>query len=1335
MQQPHFDFFLSHNSLDKPAVAALASKLQELGLNPWFDVWHLVPGEAWLPAIQKALASSKACVIAVGSNGFGKVHEEEMWVALQHAMEQKRSDHNYRVIPVLLPHGTRGDRVKLPAFLAARTWVEFRRSINEEAALARLANAIRGESAIPAVQVPIGESPYRGMKHFDIQHAPLFFGREVLTDWILSRLRGTASTEGATRFLAIVGASGSGKSSLARAGVLAQLKAGEIPGSQVWAQIICRPESDPLLSLATAIASLDENVVGLAAKVKLIRECREGLERHEDHLHLCAQALAPPNDPDWRLVVFVDQFEELFTNPTGNTEKGDSADRSIALKPDRVAFARNLLRAATISNGKTVVILTMRSDFYGNCVALEELRAAVSQHHELVGPMSVDELHRAIELPASLAQCPIEPGLVELLVREVAHQPGALPLLQDALAELWNKTRETDGTRLTTETYRALGGWEGTLSRRADAMLERLKAKGQESLCRQLFLDLINLGEGTAETKRLVRWSELKPNGAADAENLRSLIETLAREDVRLVTTNGDRNADDWTVEIVHEALIRAWGTLRGWLDEGRKELRLKRQLTDVAQRWYSSGDRAENRSPHRLYVGTDLEEARQWATDSRGQLPNGVRECLEASERAEQLREHDALHAQAVHLVEALRTAATTAVPELLPKLEAVRSWAEPLLKQQFEASVEHSDGKLHAALGLLPDFLAIDYLQQQLLLTSAPQFAVIRDQLQPHADAMSQSLWTAVGSPPANGRAAFQAACALATYATEDDRWSKLAPAVAQELVRQNPMVVNHWVEALRPVRHRLLAPLAALYEDITQRESARNLAVSVLSDYGAEDGPLLVRLLLCADPAGFEQLLEPVRRHQLVVQGLLKRELEAAPPEVGARLDEYEPACEAHARRQSRAVLALARLGEPEQIWPRLAFHPQPGQPRTQDPSLRTELIHDLAAFGVDLKLIVQRLEQEIDPSIFRSLILVLGEFADDQCPSDTRDQIVEQLELRKQELFVFDAGIFGATEWLLRRWHKLPESGLLQRPRELPPPQIISEEIKHPRMWYTNSINHRMIILPGGEMLMGTAQNDQSATRIKREEQQHWRRIERPFAIASTMVTRDQFIKFLMSKNEEPLVDEVYVKTSDSPITQVDWYSATEFCNWLSAEEGIPSNQWCYLPNKYGDYRSGMGVPADFLDRCGYRLPTEAEWELACRAGSGMSRYFGVSIQRLTHYAWYQENSEDRTWPVGLKKPNDAGLFDMLGNAYEWCHDGYYSYPSGGGVYSTTIQTQTAVQTAVGAFLFLQDGDGIHGIMRGGGFSSAAQVVRSGYRCVSPLAQPRGLLGFRIARTYR
>ena len=179
MQQPHFDFFLSHNSLDKPAVAALASKLQELGLNPWFDVWHLVPGEAWLPAIQKALASSKACVIAVGSNGFGKVHEEEMWVALQHAMEQKRSDHNYRVIPVLLPHGTRGDRVKLPAFLAARTWVEFRRSINEEAALARLANAIRGESAIPAVQVPIGESPYRGMKHFDIQHAPLFFGREV----------------------------------------------------------------------------------------------------------------------------------------------------------------------------------------------------------------------------------------------------------------------------------------------------------------------------------------------------------------------------------------------------------------------------------------------------------------------------------------------------------------------------------------------------------------------------------------------------------------------------------------------------------------------------------------------------------------------------------------------------------------------------------------------------------------------------------------------------------------------------------------------------------------------------------------------------------------------------------------------------------------------------------------------------------------------------------------------------------------------------------------------------------------------------------------------------
>ena len=159
---------------------------------------------------------------------------------------------------------------RLPTFLTANTWVEFQRSIDEPAALDKLAKAIRGEAPARASRWPSANVPIAGWRIFDVQHAPLFFGREALTDWLLSRLRGTASKDGATRFLAIVGASGSGKSSLARAGVLAKLKQGELPGSARWPLVICRPENRPLESLATALANIDGVNLGTGLKATLI---------------------------------------------------------------------------------------------------------------------------------------------------------------------------------------------------------------------------------------------------------------------------------------------------------------------------------------------------------------------------------------------------------------------------------------------------------------------------------------------------------------------------------------------------------------------------------------------------------------------------------------------------------------------------------------------------------------------------------------------------------------------------------------------------------------------------------------------------------------------------------------------------------------------------------------------------------------------------------------------------------------------------------------------------------------------------------------------------------
>ena len=167
------------------------------------------------------------------------------------------------------------------------------------------------------------------------------------------------------------------------------------------------------------------------------------------------------------------------------------------------------------------------------------------------------------------------------------------------------------------------------------------------------------------------------------------------------------------------------------------------------------------------------------------------------------------------------------------------------------------------------------------------------------------------------------------------------------------------------------------------------------------------------------------------------------------------------------------------------------------------------------------------------------------------------------------------------------------------------------------------------------------------------------IPRRFAIADKEVTVEQFQRFVKT-NPQFGLDPSELKPATAPIRTgpmigVTWYGAAAYCNWLSEQEGLPKDQWCYLPNEAGAYDEGMTIPADVLQRTGYRLPTEAEWEYACRSGTITSRYYGLSTDLLGKYAWYQANSQEHAWPCGSLLPNDLGLFDMLGNVFEWCQD--------------------------------------------------------------------------------
>src|SRR5215469_16266051 len=379
-----FHVFLSHSSTDKPAVEALARRLAKEGIDPWLDKWHLIPGDPWQAAIEAALAESATCAVFVGPSGFGPWQNEEMRAAIDRRVRD--SGRHFRVIPVLLPGAERAERSSLPTFLVATTWVEFRDSLNDQDAFHRLVCGIRGVEPGAGLGQAIyeGQCPYRGLRVFDVGDAPFFFGREALVQWLLNEVRPATEGQPVNRFLAIVGASGSGKSSVARAGLVAALKRNGIPGSSRWPVVILRPGPDPVESLAVALSRAFNVGQGASALADLIAE----LQRSEKALHLTTRQSLSENASDMRLVVLVDQFEEVFT--------------MCGKEKLREMFVRNLLYAAKVVQGQTLVILTMRADFYGKCAANGELATAFSDHHILVGPMTEDELRRAIERPAQL---------------------------------------------------------------------------------------------------------------------------------------------------------------------------------------------------------------------------------------------------------------------------------------------------------------------------------------------------------------------------------------------------------------------------------------------------------------------------------------------------------------------------------------------------------------------------------------------------------------------------------------------------------------------------------------------------------------------------------------------------------------------------------------------------------------------------------------------------------------------------------------------------------------------------------------------------------------------
>ena len=456
-----------------------------------------------------------------------------------------------------------------------------------------LADVFGGPRADGAVAPHASDArnPYKGLRSFAEPDAGDFFGRTELIERLVARCNETGP---GARFLAVVGPSGSGKSSVVRAGLVPAIRSGALSRADGFVVAEMFPGDRPMEELEAAI---------LRVAAHPMPNLRDRLEAGSRGL-LESAGDALPIDTEGLLVV--DQFEELFTLTR------DERERELFLESLRVVAADPASRLR--------VVVTLRADFYDRPLVYPRFGELLGSRTEAVPPLAPDELEQAIRRPAERVGVRPDPGLVAEMIADVAHQPGALPLLQYALTELFERR---DGDRLGLEAYTAIGGVSGALSVRAERLHEASGPDGRRAI-RQVMLRLVTLGEGRQDTRRRVARSELD---ALEVEPgvIEGVFEAFGRH--RLFTFDREPATREPTIEIAHEALLGSWSRLRGWIDDAREDLRFERQVSGASAEW-----RASDRDPSFLLRGARLDQAETWRERTDLAIGAAERAYLKAS-------------------------------------------------------------------------------------------------------------------------------------------------------------------------------------------------------------------------------------------------------------------------------------------------------------------------------------------------------------------------------------------------------------------------------------------------------------------------------------------------------------------------------------------------------------------------------------------------------------------------------------------------------------------------------------------------------------------------------
>lgn len=610
MSTESYDVFISYSRADGRHAAELDSALRAKGLKPFFDRRNLAPGLPWIRALEQVIGAAKAAIVLMGPRGLGNTQQYERELALV----RQTHDPAFPVVPVILPE----TNTDLPFdFLRVLTWIDFshvEKITDAPAEIERLLTAIRGGVNADA---PARETlcPYRGLDAFREEDSAFFFGRGSAEqhDSPIGQLVRRAREH---PFVMVVGRSGSGKSSLIYAGLMPALRRDH---DRFWNVLSLRPGASPLRALAAAFnpRGADEGAAEYASKIS--SEADSLRTGNTDLLaHMIRQELDRAEGKPDRLLLYIDQWEELYTQAPAASD-GEQGGRHAT---DVNRFIDLLLSASR--SAPVTVVATVRADFYDPLIAHQEIRSLLPTQQVLLGSMPRAELERTIVEPAKKVGLTFDPpSLVDRILDEAGEDEGMLPLLQYALKETW-ALREN--STMTADSYARSGGVREAIRITAERTFDGLSADDQQN-ARRLFLRLVTPGEGQEDTRA---------RAAMPTEpTLRKIVEQFAGPRTRLLVTGLNRAARP-TVEVAHEALIRTWPRLRGWIDANREKLRGRASILQAKEEWEQNGRREDLLLP----AGFQLERARALRSDHGDLTIDDIEDFIAASSKRERRRQ-----------------------------------------------------------------------------------------------------------------------------------------------------------------------------------------------------------------------------------------------------------------------------------------------------------------------------------------------------------------------------------------------------------------------------------------------------------------------------------------------------------------------------------------------------------------------------------------------------------------------------------------------------------------------------------------------------------------------